>query len=40
MNEAVRAVAREHLDGREITEPLLSRVETAVRAYAAYDPHA
>ncbi len=33
MNEAVRVVAREHLDGREITEPLLSRVETAVRAY-------
>ncbi len=33
MNEAVRAVARDSLDGREITEALLSRVETAVRAY-------
>ncbi|MCP5290193.1 MAG: Ni/Fe hydrogenase subunit alpha [Burkholderiaceae bacterium] len=33
MNEAVRSVAREHLDGRELTEPLLSRIEIAVRAY-------
>jgi NAD-reducing hydrogenase large subunit len=33
MNEAVRTVAREELSGREITEPLLSRIETAVRAY-------
>ncbi len=33
MNEAVRVVARECLSGREITEALLSRVETAVRAY-------
>ncbi len=33
MNEAVRTVAREELSGRTITEPLLSRIETAVRAY-------
>jgi NAD-reducing hydrogenase large subunit len=33
MNEAVRTVAREELSGHEITEPLLSRIETAVRAY-------
>ncbi len=33
MNQAVRAVAREVLDGQTITEPLLSMVETAVRAY-------
>lgn len=35
MNEAVRVVARESLYGHEITEALLSRVETAV---GAYDP--
>lgn len=33
MNEAVRTVARQELSGREITEPLLARIETAVRAY-------
>lgn len=33
MNEAVRVVARDCLDGHEITEALLSQVETAVRAY-------
>ncbi len=33
MNRAVRAVAREQLDGREITPTLLGRVETAIRAY-------
>jgi NAD-reducing hydrogenase large subunit len=33
MNEAVRSVAREYLDGHELTEALLSRVEIAVRAY-------
>ena len=33
MNEAVRTVARDELSGREITEPLLARIETAVRAY-------
>ncbi|WP_298834668.1 Ni/Fe hydrogenase subunit alpha [uncultured Piscinibacter sp.] len=33
MNEAVRAVARQYLDGREITEGLLNRIEVAIRAY-------
>jgi NAD-reducing hydrogenase large subunit len=33
MNEAVRAVARDHLDGHEITEGLLNHVEVAIRAY-------
>jgi NAD-reducing hydrogenase large subunit len=33
MNEAVRAVAREYLDGNELTEGLLNRVEVAIRAY-------
>ena len=33
MNQAVRAVARDHLDGHEITPTLLGRVETAIRAY-------
>jgi len=33
MNEAVRSVAREYLDGRELTEGLLNRIEVAIRAY-------
>ncbi|BBE73769.1 Ni/Fe hydrogenase subunit alpha [Oharaeibacter diazotrophicus] len=33
MNEAIRAVARDHLDGRVVTEPLLNHVEVAIRAY-------
>ncbi|HUK03902.1 MAG TPA: Ni/Fe hydrogenase subunit alpha [Burkholderiales bacterium] len=33
MNEAVRSVAREHLDGRELTEGLLNHLEVAIRAY-------
>jgi NAD-reducing hydrogenase large subunit len=33
MNEAVRSVAAEHLDGCEITEPLLNHIEVAIRAY-------
>jgi NAD-reducing hydrogenase large subunit len=33
MNEAVRQVAREHLDGRKITEPLLNTIEVAIRAF-------
>jgi len=33
MNEAVRSVAREYLDGRELTEGLLNHVEVAIRAY-------
>jgi NAD-reducing hydrogenase large subunit len=33
MNEAVRQVARQHLDGRRITEPLLNYIEVAIRAF-------
>jgi len=33
MNEAVRSVARQYLDGNEITEGLLNRIEVAIRAY-------
>jgi NAD-reducing hydrogenase large subunit len=33
MNEAVRAVARQYLDGHELTEGLLNRVEVAIRAF-------
>jgi NAD-reducing hydrogenase large subunit len=33
MNEAIRDVAARHLDGREITEPLLNQIEVAIRAY-------
>ncbi|MDP3617069.1 MAG: Ni/Fe hydrogenase subunit alpha [Rhodoferax sp.] len=33
MNEAVRSVARQYLDGRELTEGLLNRIEVAIRAY-------
>ncbi len=33
MNEAVRAVAREYLDGCELTEGLLNHIEVAIRAY-------
>jgi len=33
MNEAVRAVARQYLDGHEITEGLLNHIEVAIRAY-------
>jgi NAD-reducing hydrogenase large subunit len=33
MNEAVRSVAREYLDGVELTEGLLNRIEVAIRAY-------
>ena len=33
MNEAVRSVAREYLDGQELTEGLLNRIEVAIRAY-------
>ncbi|MFM0339838.1 Ni/Fe hydrogenase subunit alpha [Paraburkholderia fungorum] len=33
MNEAVRSVAREYLDGKELTEGLLNRIEIAVRAF-------
>jgi NAD-reducing hydrogenase large subunit len=33
MNEAVRRVARQYLDGVEVTEALLNHVEVAIRAY-------
>jgi NAD-reducing hydrogenase large subunit len=33
MNRAVRAVARDYLSGREITEGLLNHIEVAIRAY-------
>ncbi len=33
MNEAVRSVAREYLDGQTLTEGLLNRIEVAIRAF-------
>jgi NAD-reducing hydrogenase large subunit len=33
MNEAIRQVALRHLDGRKITEPLLNKIEVAIRAF-------
>jgi NAD-reducing hydrogenase large subunit len=33
MNEAIRAVARQYLDGRKITEGLLNHIEVAIRAF-------
>ena len=33
MNEAIRAVAREYLDGHEPTEGLLNHIEVAIRAF-------
>jgi NAD-reducing hydrogenase large subunit len=33
MNEAVRSVARQYLDGKALTEGLLNRIEVAIRAY-------
>ena len=33
MNEAVRSVARQYLDGHELTEGLLNHIEVAIRAY-------
>ncbi len=33
MNESIRQVAAEYLDGRQLTEPLLNRIEIAIRAY-------
>ena len=33
MNEAIREVARQYLDGNEITEGLLNHIEVAIRAY-------
>ena len=33
MNEAIREVARKHLDGHKVTEGLLNHIEVAIRAY-------
>jgi NAD-reducing hydrogenase large subunit len=33
MNEAVRMVAAQYLDGRELTEGLLNHIEVAIRAF-------
>jgi NAD-reducing hydrogenase large subunit len=33
MNEAIRSVARQYLDGRSVTEGLLNHLEVAVRAF-------
>lgn len=33
MNEAIRAVARQYLDGNKLTEPLLNHIEVAIRAF-------
>ena len=33
MNQAVRSVARQYLDGRELTEGLLNHIEVAIRAF-------
>ncbi len=33
MNESIRQVARKHLSGKELTEPLLNNIEVAIRAY-------
>jgi NAD-reducing hydrogenase large subunit len=33
MNEAIRAVARQYLDGHELTEGLLNHIEVAIRAF-------
>jgi len=33
MNESIRHVASQHLDGRNLTEPLLNHIEVAIRAY-------
>jgi NAD-reducing hydrogenase large subunit len=33
MNEAIRQVARRHLDGRELTEGLLNHIEVAIRCF-------
>jgi NAD-reducing hydrogenase large subunit len=33
MNAAIRQVARQYLDGHELTEPLLNHIEVAIRAF-------
>ena len=33
MNEAIRQVARQYIDGKKLTEGLLNRIEVAIRAF-------
>jgi NAD-reducing hydrogenase large subunit len=33
MNEAIRSVARQYIDGRKLTEGLLNHIEVAIRAF-------
>jgi len=33
MNESIRQVATNYLDGNRLTEPLLNQIEVAIRAY-------
>ena len=33
MNESIRQVAGQYLDGKQLTEPLLNQIEVAIRAY-------
>jgi NAD-reducing hydrogenase large subunit len=33
MNESIRQVASQYLDGNQLTEPLLNQIEVAIRAY-------
>jgi NAD-reducing hydrogenase large subunit len=33
MNEAIRSVARQYLDGKKLTEGLLNHIEVAIRAF-------
>jgi len=33
MNESIRRVASQYLDGQQLTEPLLNQIEVAIRAY-------
>jgi NAD-reducing hydrogenase large subunit len=33
MNESIRSVANQYLDGNSLTEPLLNQIEVAIRAY-------
>jgi NAD-reducing hydrogenase large subunit len=33
MNEAIRQVARQFIDGRKLTEGLLNHIEVAIRAF-------
>jgi NAD-reducing hydrogenase large subunit len=33
MNEAVRSVARQYIDGQRVTEALLNRIEIVIRAF-------